>query len=108
MKKYFLLALLCSLWGAGGVSAQASKVKIESVGANYAAATPTVTFSVSWQAGSRNATEQSKLWVWIDYRPIKNNAATSSWQRAKITELPTYCSAGTPALESGNDSGFWL
>ncbi|MDR3133402.1 MAG: hypothetical protein LBU42_05195, partial [Prevotellaceae bacterium] len=108
MKKYFLLALFLPLLGAGGVSAQASKVKIESVGANYAAATPTVTFSVSWPAGSRNANEQSKLWVWVDYRPMKNNAAAGSWQRAGITETPTYHSAGTPALEPGNDSGFWL
>jgi hypothetical protein len=39
---------------------------------------------------------------------MKNNAAAGSWQRAGITEPPTYHSAGTPALEPGNDSGFWL
>ena len=96
--------------GAGNYSfAQTSSVVVTSITANYSASPPTVTFKVSWPAGSRNANERSKVWLLVDYRRIQNNAYTGGWLRAGIdaAHTPT-TNSGTVSLESGNTKGFWL
>ena len=105
-KKLCNIVFFLLLLGTGGFAQ--SSVAVTPITANYAATPPTVTFEVSWPAGSRSATHLSKVWVLVDYRRIQNNAYVGGWLRAGIAGLPTYYSAGTPTLESGNTKGFWL
>ncbi|MDR3351374.1 MAG: hypothetical protein LBN98_07040, partial [Prevotellaceae bacterium] len=93
MKKHLLfIATLFPFWAA---NAQTS-VSVTPVSANYTAATPTVTFEVKWPAGSRNANERAKVWLFVDYRRVQHNAYAGGWLRAGITDPPVLCTAGTP------------
>jgi hypothetical protein len=92
---FFLFAILISV----ATNAQ-SGVTVKSVSANYG--NKTVTFTVSWAAGSRDATHLSKVWVWVDYQPVTDPDATGTWTRATIANP----SPGTVAPET--DKGFWL
>ncbi|MDR0694373.1 MAG: hypothetical protein LBF81_03630, partial [Prevotellaceae bacterium] len=94
----FLFALLASVT----VSAQVTHV--EPVGANYA--TQTVSFRVWWNAGSRDATHLSKVWVWVDYIQVNANNTTSgnTWTRATVGTV----SGGTTSFDGSNRNGFWL
>ena len=105
---FFPLWGLGGFWGFSAFAQTSSKVLVKPITADYAAATPTVTFKVSWPAGTRDADHHSKVWLLIDYKRIKDNAYADGWLRAGIAALPAYCSAGTPALEPGNPNGFWL
>ncbi|MDR3132791.1 MAG: hypothetical protein LBU42_02055, partial [Prevotellaceae bacterium] len=67
----------------------------------------TVTFNVSWLNSSRTGTHNSKVWVFVDYQTIVNNAPSGSWTRALVSGTPT-ATVGTPSRETGNDKGFWL
>ncbi|MDR3132614.1 MAG: hypothetical protein LBU42_01145 [Prevotellaceae bacterium] len=67
----------------------------------------TVTFNVSWLNNSRTGTYSSKVWVFVDYRTIVNNAPSGGWTRALVSGTPT-ATSGTLSLETGNDKGFWL
>ncbi|MDR3133966.1 MAG: hypothetical protein LBU42_08120 [Prevotellaceae bacterium] len=89
------------------VAAGAQVTNVEPLSANYT--DKTVSFRVWWNAGSRDATHLSKVWVWVDYITVNSNNTTSgnSWTRALISGTPT-ASVGTVARESGNDKGFWL
>ena len=100
-KKFFFFAMFMS------IAASAQITNVTPASANYA--TQTVSFRVWWDAGSRNATHLSKIWVWVDYLAINDNNTTSgnTWTRALVSGTPT-ANAGTPSLESGNDKGFWL
>jgi uncharacterized protein (TIGR02145 family) len=90
-----------------GMAASAQVTNVEPTGANYA--NKTVSFRVWWNAGSRNATHFSKVWVWVDYIQINSNNTTSgnTWTRALVSGTPTV-SIGTVARETGNNKGFWL
>ena len=102
MKKiFFLFAMLTS------VAASAQVTNVEPTGANYT--NKTVSFRVWWNAGSRDATHLSKVWVWVDYITVNSNNTTSgnAWTRALVSGTPT-TTAGTVALETENDKGFWL
>ncbi|MDR2802543.1 MAG: hypothetical protein LBB31_04920, partial [Prevotellaceae bacterium] len=57
--KFFFFAMFAS------ITASAQVTHVEPVGANYA--TSTVLFRVWWNAGSRDATHLSKVWIWVDY-----------------------------------------
>jgi uncharacterized protein (TIGR02145 family) len=86
-----------------------SSVNVRPITADYAAATPTVTFEVSWP-DDRNNNQRSKVWLLVDYRRIKDNAYAPGWSRAEIT-VPAEAittTAGTVSREDGNTSGFWL
>jgi hypothetical protein len=110
MKKLFVILYFFPFWGLGGLSSFAqSSVTVNPVTADYSANPPTVTFKVSWPAGTRDADHRSKVWLLVDYRRIQNNAYTGSWLRAGIStaQTPT-ANAGSVLLESGNDRGFWL
>jgi uncharacterized protein (TIGR02145 family) len=99
MKKiFFLLTMLASV----AASAQ-SGITVTPVSANSSA----VTFNVSWLNSSRTGTHNSKVWVFVDYRPVMNNVPSGSWERALIAGTPTVTS-GAPSRETGNDKGFWL
>ena len=103
--------LLCCLLGTTGLFAQTySSVNIRYITANYAASPPTVTFEVSWPAGSRNADERSKIWLLVDYQRIQNNAYTGGWLRAGIptTASAITATAGAVSVEPNNTKGFWL
>ncbi|MDR3351088.1 MAG: hypothetical protein LBN98_05550, partial [Prevotellaceae bacterium] len=109
MKKHllFIATFIATLFPFWAANAQTS-VSVTPVSANYTAATPTVTFEVKWPAGSRNANERAKVWLFVDYRRVQNNAYAGGWLRAGITDPPVLCTAGTPTLAPGNDKGFWL
>ena len=103
MKKiFFLFAMLAS------VTASAQNVKVESISATYTG-TPAVKFRVSW-TGVRSYRHNTKVWVFVDYRKIENNAPVGSWTRALVAATPVVNStpASSAMLESGNDKGFWL
>jgi len=73
---------------------------VESIGANYGSATPTVTFRVWWSAGSRvEGKYNSKVWLFVDY---KN--AEGSWLPADVS--PVSATAGT--ITPVSTRGFWL
>jgi uncharacterized protein (TIGR02145 family) len=97
-KTSFFLAMLAS------VAASAQVTHVELVGANYA--TQTVLFRIWWNAGSRNATHLSKVWVWVDYIQINANNTTSgnTWTRATIGTV----SGGASSFDGSNRNGFWL
>jgi hypothetical protein len=73
---------------------------------NYDVSPPTVTFSVSWAAASRNCRHRDSVWVFVDYLPTGGG----SWRRAPIAATPSSVSSdgGGVALADGSDRGFWL
>ncbi len=77
-------------------------MQVKTIAADYA--TKTVTFALSWAAGTRNATHNSKVWVFVDYQEVTNPHATGAWQRANIdlSKLPAGGSA-----DGANTKGFW-
>ncbi|MDR3133302.1 MAG: hypothetical protein LBU42_04680 [Prevotellaceae bacterium] len=100
MKKiFFLLAMLVS------VAAGAQVTHVEPVSATYTS--QTVSFRVWWNAGSRDATHLSKVWVWVDYITINNNNTTSgnSWTRAAVSAASPTASI---TYDGSNRQGFWL
>ncbi|MDR3132838.1 MAG: hypothetical protein LBU42_02295 [Prevotellaceae bacterium] len=100
MKKFFfLLAMLTS------VAASAQVTHVEPVGADYT--NQTVIFRVWWNAGSRDATHLSKVWVWVDYIEINNNNTTSgnTWTRAAVSAASPTASI---SYDGSNRQGFWL
>ncbi len=100
MRKLILLLSLLPLWGLGGCLFAA--VQVKSISADYA--NKRVTFSISWVAGSRDATHLSKVWVFVDYQEVTNPNTTGAWQRASIdlSALPAGGSA-----DGANTKGFW-
>ncbi|MDR0693920.1 MAG: hypothetical protein LBF81_01290 [Prevotellaceae bacterium] len=100
MKKiFFLFAMLAS------VAASAQVTNIEPVNANYA--TKTVSFRVWWNAGSRDATHLSKVWVWVDYIKVNTNntASGNTWTRAAVSAASPTASV---SYDGSNRQGFWL
>jgi uncharacterized protein (TIGR02145 family) len=97
-KHFFLFAVLAS------VAANAQVTHVELTGANYT--NKTVTFRVWWNAGSRDATHLSKVWVWVDYIKINSNNTTSgnSWTRAAVSTV----SSDATSYDGSNRKGFWL
>jgi hypothetical protein len=88
------------------LSAGTHVTRVTAFDADFDATPPTVTFSVSWEAGTRNCRHRDTVWVFVDYQPSGGGA----WQRAPIGALPahTLTAGGDVALEPGNDRGFWL
>ncbi|MDR1405953.1 MAG: hypothetical protein LBI89_01960, partial [Prevotellaceae bacterium] len=100
MKKIlFLLVMLA------GVAANAQVTVVEPVGADYA--TKTVSFRVRWNAGTRDATHLSKVWVWVDYITVNSNNTTSgnSWTRAAVSAASPTASV---SYDGSSRQGFWL
>jgi hypothetical protein len=97
-KTFFFFAMFAS------VAASAQVTHVEPVGANYA--NQTVSFRVWWNAGSRDATHLSKVWVWVDYIQVNANNTTSgnTWTRATVGSV----SGGTTSFDGSNRKGFWL
>jgi hypothetical protein len=110
MKKLFFLISLLPLWGFGGLFAAPISVSVVPITANYAANPPTITFQLSWPAGSRNSDNRPDVWVFVEYKKVLDNAYSGSWTRAgiagavNITSLQTASASYVP----GNDSGFFV
>ena len=103
MKKiFFLFAMLAS------VTASAQDMQITPISTTYTAS-PVITFKVGW-TGARTFRHNTKVWVFVDYRKVENNAPAGSWTRAAVAATPAVNStpASTATLVSGNDKGFWL
>jgi hypothetical protein len=103
MKKIiFLFAMLASM------AASAQNVQIESISATYTAS-PVIKFKVSW-TGARTYRHNTKVWVFVDYRKVENNAPVGNWTRATVTSTPTVnpTPTSTATLVAGNNKGFWL
>jgi hypothetical protein len=100
--KFFFFAMLVS------VAASAQNVQVESISSTYTG-TPIVKFRVAW-TGTRTYRHNTKVWLFIDYRKVENDAPVGNWTRALVTSTLTVNSlpASTATLEPGNDSGFWL
>ena len=96
--KIFLFAMLAS------VTASAQVTHVEPTGANYT--NKTVSFRVWWNAGSRDATHLSKVWVWVDYITVNSDNTTSgnTWTRATVGTI----SGGVTSYDGANRKGFWL
>ena len=88
-----------------GVAASAQVTHVEPVSANYA--NKTVSFRVWWNAGSRDATHLSKVWVWVDYITVNSNNTTSgnTWTRAAVSAASPTASV---SYDGSNRQGFWL
>jgi hypothetical protein len=97
-KQFFFFAMLAS------VTASAQMTNVAPISANYA--NKTVSFRVWWNAGSRDATHLSKVWVWVDYIEINSNNTTSgnTWTRATVGSI----SGGATSYDGDNRKGFWL
>jgi uncharacterized protein (TIGR02145 family) len=98
-KHFFLFAMLAS------VATSAQVTHVELVGANYS--NKTVTFRLWWNAGSRDATHFSKVWVWVDYIKINSNNTTSgnTWTRATVSTVSPVTGV---SYDGSNRQGFWL
>ena len=97
MKKiFFLFAMLASV-------VASAQTNVEPVSANYA--DKTVSFRVWWNAGSRDATHLSKVWVWVDYITINNNIPSGTWTRAAVSIASP---AASVSYDGSNRQGFWL
>jgi uncharacterized protein (TIGR02145 family) len=96
--KIFFFTMLAS------ATASAQVTNVAPISANYA--NKTVSFRVWWNAGSRDATHLSKVWVWVDYIKVNSNNTTSgnTWTRATVGTI----TGGTTALDGSNQKGFWL
>ena len=99
MKKLYLLSLLLPLW-----SIAEATVQVKSISADYA--NKRVTFALSWAAGTRDATHNSKVWVFVDYQPVTNPNTTGAWQRATVVSASA--TAGTVSYDGSNRQGFYL
>ncbi|MDR3133903.1 MAG: hypothetical protein LBU42_07790, partial [Prevotellaceae bacterium] len=100
MKKIlFSFAMLVSM----AVGAQVTNVT--PISANYT--DKTVSFRVWWNAGSRDATHLSKVWVWVDYITVNSNNTTAgnSWTRAAVSAASPTASV---TYDGSNRQGFWL
>jgi hypothetical protein len=97
--KFFFFAMLIS------ITASAQVTNVEPVGATYA--NKTVSFRVWWNAGSRDATHLSKVWVWVDYITMNSNNTTSgnTWARAAVSSASPTASV---SYDGSNRQGFWL
>jgi uncharacterized protein (TIGR02145 family) len=62
---------------------------------------------VWWNAGSRDATHLSKVWVWVDYITVNSNNTTlgNSWTRAAVSAASP---AASVTYDGSNRQGFWL
>ncbi|MDR3134398.1 MAG: hypothetical protein LBU42_10350 [Prevotellaceae bacterium] len=100
MKKKFFLPVMLA-----GVAASAQVTHVEPISATYKS--QTVSFRVWWNAGSRDATHLSKVWVWVDYITVNSNNATSgnSWTRAAVSAASPTSSV---TYDGSNRQGFWL
>jgi uncharacterized protein (TIGR02145 family) len=104
MKKIFFLFVLLA-----NITASAQNMQITTISATYTAS-PVVQFKVGW-TGARTYRHNTKVWVFVDYRKIENNAPAGSWTRAAVTATPAVLSTPattTATLVPGNDKGFWL
>jgi uncharacterized protein (TIGR02145 family) len=98
-KKFFLFAMLAS------AAASAQVTNVEPVSANYT--NSTVSFRVWWNAGSRDATHLSKVWLWVDYITVNSDNTTSGnlWTRAVVSAASPTASV---SYDGSNRKGFWL
>ncbi|MDR0693831.1 MAG: hypothetical protein LBF81_00830, partial [Prevotellaceae bacterium] len=98
-KIFFLFAMLVN------IAANAQVTNVEPVGANYT--DKTVSFRVWWNAGSRDATHLSKVWVWVDYIKVNadNTASGNTWTRAAVSAASPTASV---SYDGSNRQGFWL
>ena len=96
--KLFFFAMLVN------VAASAQVTNVTPVSANYT--DKTVSFRVWWNAGSRDATHLSKVWVWVDYIQLNanNTTAGNSWTRATVGTV----SGGAISYAGSYRNGFWL
>jgi hypothetical protein len=103
MKQFFFLFTMLT-----SIVASAQNAQVESISATYTS-TPIVKFRVAW-TGVRTYRHNTKVWVFVDYRKVANNAPAGDWTRASVTATPAVSSshASTITLEPGNDKGFWL
>ena len=87
------------------VVASTQVTHVEPVSADYT--NKTVSFRVWWDAGSRDATHLSKVWVWIDYITVNSNNTTSgnTWIRAAVSAASPTASV---SYDGSNRQGFWL
>jgi hypothetical protein len=87
------------------IAASAQVTHVDPVGANYA--NKTVSFRVWWNAGSRDATHLSKVWVWVDYIKVNanNTTAGNTWTRAAVSAASPTASV---SYDGSNRQGFWL
>jgi hypothetical protein len=102
-KNLFLFAMLASVTGIS------QNLQITPISATYTA-TPVVKFKVSW-TGARTYRHNTKVWVFVDYRKVENNASVGNWTRATVTVTPSVNStpiATTATLVANNNKGFWL
>jgi hypothetical protein len=84
-------------------------MQITPISATYTSS-PVIKLKVSW-TGARTYRHNIKVWVFVDYRKIENNAPVENWTRAAVSGTPTVNStptSTTATLVSGNDNGFWL
>jgi hypothetical protein len=114
MKKLVFFLSFFPLWGAGGFAgfafAAPISVSVVPITANYAANPPTVTFQLSWPAGTRDAANRDKVWVFVEYKKVKDNAYSGSWTRAEIAGAATVSTPQTATASSvpGNTAGFFV
>jgi uncharacterized protein (TIGR02145 family) len=99
--KIFFFAMLA------GITASAQVTRVEPVDANYA--NKIIKFRVYWNAGTRDATHLSKVWVWIDYITVNSNNTTSgnTWTRAAVSSAAA-SPTSTISYDGTNKLGFWL
>ncbi|MDR3132989.1 MAG: hypothetical protein LBU42_03075 [Prevotellaceae bacterium] len=86
------------------IAAGAQVTNVTPISANYT--DKTVSFRVWWNAGSRDVTHLSKVWVWVDYITVNSNNTTSGnlWTRATAGTV----SGGVISYDGSNRQGFWL
>ncbi|MDR0728648.1 MAG: hypothetical protein LBF19_00775, partial [Prevotellaceae bacterium] len=108
MKKHSLTALLLILfWGFGSFCYAQSVVRITQLGADYAAAPPTVSFRVYWDSAPDNIPHLDSVWLFVDYQPIAANGSLGAWTPATLTN-PAATAPGTVIAGSLNGRGFYL
>jgi hypothetical protein len=81
-------------------------VEVRNISADYAAASPTVTFEVYWNTAPTPPRHRDTVWVFVDYQPIAANGSLGAWTPA----TPTNPSVTGGAIVGGslNGRGFYL
>jgi hypothetical protein len=110
MKKLFVTSLLLlSFLGTGSFlfGQDGRVVQTRSLGRNFEASPPTVTFEVYWLSDPPGPRHRDTVWVFVDYALVDADGQVGAWAQATLT-APNVTGDGTLVPNSLNGRGFYI